>query len=513
MSHPARAALYLRLSVSKDDSTSLTVQEKDLRARAAAEGWEVTHVIREDGLSGAKNAESTARALDLIRRGHADVLLVWKFDRWSRAGIPALGELVRTLREVPSARFVALKDAIDSAMPFWEVIAAVLATIAEQERENVRARVRASIAERVSVGRYTGGTVAYGYTSAPHPSGVGRTLVLDDEEAPMVREAAERVLSGESVYTVVRDFNDRAIPTRRPVRKSGPRAGQRTTWTVQALAQILTSDAALGRVTHSGRLVRDQQTGEPLQAWPALLEVEDVHRLRARLQYAEKKVRADGKRTRRARSSRLLAGLATCGACGMPLYARSNGQGTVSYGCSARSNGRPCPGVSVSAERLEEHVAERFLAQVGEHEIYERLEVTTEDVDLAEVERSIGQVKADMDDDDADLPALAAQLGALKARRAEIASRPARPTVRLVPTGETYAAAWARLSAAGDVDGLRSLLAPNLAVLSITKGRRGAHGLDPSRVVLISQPAHPKGARADEDARPGRLVVTAEGAA
>ncbi|EWT00243.1 site-specific recombinase [Intrasporangium oryzae NRRL B-24470] len=514
MTRQLRAALYLRLSVSKDDSTSLTVQEKDLRARAAAEGWEVLpeHVICEDGVSGAKNHTGTARALDLLRRGEVDVLLAWKFDRWSRAGIPALGRLMEVLAEVPGARFVTVKDSVDSAAPFWGVIASILATIAEQERENVRTRVRASIAERVTVGRWTGGPLPYGYMSAPNPDGSGRVLVHSPAESAIVTEAAERILNGESVYAVVRDLNDREVPTRHAVHKTGPRKGQRREWTVQALTQILTADTALGRVTHHGQLFRDDETGLPAEVWPPLFDLETFHRLANRLR-VRKPISEDSRRRRRARSNRLLSGVVSCGMCGAPLYPRSNGGGTVGYACSARSNGRTCAGVSVTADLLDAYVRERFLDEIGHLEIVERMEIVADDVDLAEIERAMRQVKDAMDADDADLASLAAQLGALKAQRAEITSRPKRPTVRLVPTGETYAAAWERMSAADDVEGLRALLAPNVAILCVTKGRRGAHGLDASRVTLVTQPVHVSGVQRDEAATSGRVVVMAEGSA
>ncbi|KRB44268.1 recombinase family protein [Terrabacter sp. Root181] len=493
----ARAALYLRLSVSKDDSTSLTVQEKDLRARAAAEGWTIApeHVIRDDGISGAKNATGTAHALDLLRRGEVDVLLAWKFDRWSRAGIPALGRLMDVLASAPGARFVTIKDSVDSAAPFWGVIASILATIAEQERENVRTRVTASIAERVSVGRYTGGTTPYGYRSAPNPEGPGRILVHEEDEAAVVRDAAERILSGESVYSITRDLNAHEIPTRRG-----------TTWSIQAVTQILTADTALGRVTHRGQLVRDEE-GAPVEVWPPLVDADTWHRLAERLQVRRPLQTADGRPRRRARSNRLLSGVASCGLCAAPLYVKKNGTGRIAYACGQKSNGRPCPGVSVSADLLDTHVAGAFLAAVGPSEIFDRVEISTDDVDLAEVERSIAQLKTAQDDDDADLHTIAEQLGALKARRAAIKARPHRPTVRLVPTGETFAEAWERLTVADDVAGLRALLSPNVAILTIGKGRRGAHGLDPARVTLVAQPAFPIGAEVDEAMPAGRLVA------
>jgi ATP-dependent Clp protease ATP-binding subunit ClpB len=59
--------------------------------------------------------------------------------------------------------------------------------------------------------------------------------------------------------------------------------------------------------------------------------------------------------------ARLLSGIVTCALCDAPLYLRANGAGHAAYGCSSKSNGRPCDGVSISADVLEEYVTGRFL--------------------------------------------------------------------------------------------------------------------------------------------------------
>src|SRR4051794_28519933 len=100
-----RAVLYLRLSETDDASTSISRQEADLRSRADREGWEVIEVLTDDGISGGKRREKADRGLAMLRDGRADVLLVWKLDRWSRQGITALADLLEVLEARPEARF------------------------------------------------------------------------------------------------------------------------------------------------------------------------------------------------------------------------------------------------------------------------------------------------------------------------------------------------------------------------------------------------------------------------
>lgn len=482
-----RALLYLRLSESDEASTSIARQEADLRLRADREGWDVVEVLTDDGLSGGKDRDNALAALAKLRRGDVDVLAVWKFDRWSRQGLGALAALIEALDANPAALFVADRDGLTSGQPAWRIIAAVLAEVARMERENIQARVRSSVSALRKGGRYSGGTVPMGYRPVDNPNGPGRVLVIEEAEAAIVREAASRVLSGESLYAVVVDLNDRAIPTRRGA-----------TWSIQALRQILTSDTILGRVTHRGAILRDD-SGMPVDVWPPVLDGETWHRLRAVLD-ADRTAEA---RPQRRRRSRLLSGVASCAVCGSRLYVKHNGAGVTSYACTQRSNGRPCPGVSVSAELLEAHVTKAFLAEVGTAEVMTRVEEAPEDAALAGIEGAVAATLSAMDEEGADIAALAIRLSTLKARRTELRSSPSTRVIRLAPTGETFADAWER----GSLPERQTLLAANVAVLAVGRGVRGRRGLDADRVTLVAQPAHSVTGQAAECFREGRVAV------
>src|SRR5664279_2652107 len=92
-----RCVLYLRLSESDEVSTSIARQETDLRQRAEREGWTVVKVLVDEGLSGGKRRDNGDLALGLLDSGQADVLIVWKFDRWSRMGLTAVADLIEVL--------------------------------------------------------------------------------------------------------------------------------------------------------------------------------------------------------------------------------------------------------------------------------------------------------------------------------------------------------------------------------------------------------------------------------
>jgi DNA invertase Pin-like site-specific DNA recombinase len=78
-------------------------------------------------------------------RREIDVVLVWKLDRWGRS----LLDLVTTLKELHAVgvNFVSLNDSLDFTTPSGQAMAGMLAVFAQYERDILRDRVKAGIAE------------------------------------------------------------------------------------------------------------------------------------------------------------------------------------------------------------------------------------------------------------------------------------------------------------------------------------------------------------------------------
>jgi len=78
-------------------------------------------------------------------------VVVWRLDRWGRS----LPDLVVTLRELIElgVGFVSLTEALDLTTPTGRAMAGMLAVFAEFEREVLRERVRAGIAQARKEGR------------------------------------------------------------------------------------------------------------------------------------------------------------------------------------------------------------------------------------------------------------------------------------------------------------------------------------------------------------------------
>jgi putative DNA-invertase from lambdoid prophage Rac len=143
-----RAGLDAR--VSTHDQQTLGMQVSAMFAHINDRGWNVTQQIK-DVSSGAKDRPGRELLLKAARRREVDVVVAWRLDRWGRS----LPDLVVTLRELTDlgVGFLSLTEARDLTTPTGRAMAGMLAVFAEFEREILRERVRAGIAQARKEGR------------------------------------------------------------------------------------------------------------------------------------------------------------------------------------------------------------------------------------------------------------------------------------------------------------------------------------------------------------------------
>src|SRR5436309_9781612 len=137
-----RAGLYAR--VSTNDQQTLPMQSRAMREYAGRRGWMIALQVREVG-SGAAKRQAREKLLEAARRREIDVVLVWRLDRWGRS----VTDLLATLQELEhlGVGFVSLTEALDLTTPAGRAMAGLLAIFAEFEREILRERTRAGLAQ------------------------------------------------------------------------------------------------------------------------------------------------------------------------------------------------------------------------------------------------------------------------------------------------------------------------------------------------------------------------------
>lgn len=109
--------------------------------------------VREVG-SGAVQRQAREKLLEAARRREIDGVLVWRLDRWGRS----VTDLLATLQELEhlGVGFVSLTEALDLTTPAGRAMAGLLAVFAEFEREILRDRVPAGLAQARQNGQRLG---------------------------------------------------------------------------------------------------------------------------------------------------------------------------------------------------------------------------------------------------------------------------------------------------------------------------------------------------------------------
>ena len=150
-----RAVLYLRVSTT--DQTTAN-QERELRQVAERAGWEIVHVYKDQGISGAKGRDKRP-AFDALHKAAArrefNVIMAWSVDRLGRS----LKNLVEVLGDL-HAKGVDLylhQQGLDTSTPSGRAMFQMMGVFAEFERAMIRERVRSGIerakADGVTLGR------------------------------------------------------------------------------------------------------------------------------------------------------------------------------------------------------------------------------------------------------------------------------------------------------------------------------------------------------------------------
>jgi site-specific DNA recombinase len=180
-------------------------------------------------------------------------------------------------------------------------------------------RIRRQKQQAAEQGLRHGGSRAFGWDLIKDETGKVVDEVVNEEEAKIIREAADRILLGASLRAICRDLNERGVKS-----VSGK------PWVSTSLKRMLLSPRVLGyRVYHGEGLVPN--------SLPAILDSETHAALK-------KVLNDERRRTNRFYNKRyylLSGGILRCFRCGHPLVARPTGTRKRSY---ARNAPVPMPG-------------------------------------------------------------------------------------------------------------------------------------------------------------------------
>ena len=307
-----RAAIYCRISDDRrGDGAGVERQRADCYALAVAKGWTVEHTFTDNDISAysGKPRPGYRDLLDAVRGDLLDVILAWHPDRLHRS--PVELEQFITLVERHGVSVETVQAGVwDLSTPSGRLTARQLGAVARFESEHKSERVRSALEQNAGEGR-SHGRQTYGWRRV-HDVDTGRGRdIIEPDEAGVIREMARRIVSGDSIRSIVADLNRRGVPS--PSGKS---------WRPGMVRAVVRRERNVGLRVHHGKVI-----GEG--AWEPILDRGTYDQLIAVLNDPQRRTSVSSA------AAHLLSGIARCGVCGSVIRASMNRQ-TPSYTCQER---------------------------------------------------------------------------------------------------------------------------------------------------------------------------------
>lgn len=349
---PVHPAIYVRMSRDQaDDRLGVTRQREDCTALVSARGWPEPTVYEDNDLSAYSGRKRPAyeRLLADLRSGAIDAVVAQHPDRLHRSTKEL--ETFIDVVEIARARVETVQAGhYDLTTPSGRMTAKIIGAVAQQESEHKGERQERAYLQLAEQGTApTTGVRPFGYTLD--------WSALDPVEAPLVREAADRILAGESLRGLCADWNRRGLTT-----TTGGR------WQQWPMRRLLTAarNAGIrelfGTEKHPGgegrrRCSKAKYVGQG--NWPAVFDEATLERLRAILNDPSRRTSFTNAR------SYLLSGYLFCSECGKPLRARPRVDKVRRYICASGPMAGGCGAIAILAEPTEILVTEMVLTAVS----------------------------------------------------------------------------------------------------------------------------------------------------
>jgi site-specific DNA recombinase len=342
-----KAAIYARISTDRDgEEVGVDRQVRECRKLAKARGYEVadSHIFTDSNVSATKQARLSQRRggrklLAAIDAGEIRVVVSWANDRLARSAHGRL-ELMEKLRAKRAKVHTVRDGESDPNTASGRMTMGILGEVAQFEVERITERILSKHEELAANGFWNGGPRQFGFRAVKVDGGT--SLEVAPAEAAAIREAAERLLNGESMKSVVRAWNAAGITT------TGGRP-----WTMKTVRQVLLSPRIAGLRQHGVN-----RSGERVivgkAAWEPILDKRNWKGLVDRLTDPARRTAGPGRRF-------LLTGLVVCGRCGRRLA--GSPRGGRRYECIKDLRPGSCGRLTIQADPLDDLVRERAAAR------------------------------------------------------------------------------------------------------------------------------------------------------
>ena len=244
--------------------------------------------------------------------------------------------------------FVSVTQQFNTTTSMGRLTLNILLSFAQFEREIIGERIRDKVAATKRKGKYCGGMPVLGYDADRER----KRLVVNSEEAEVVRHVFNRFVRDGSTTEIARELNAAGLTTKSWVTKHGSlHAG--TPWHKMHVYRVLNNPVYIGEVTHKGtHYPGEHEAIVPRPLW------DQAHGILARNH------RARGGETR-IKQPALLRGILKCGHCHCsmgPTYTNRHSRMYRYYHCAHAAKHGPdsCPTRTLAAGEIEGAVIEHL---------------------------------------------------------------------------------------------------------------------------------------------------------
>ena len=317
-----RVATYARVSTQEQatENTSMASQSDQLTAYCQMRGWTIINSYVDPGFTGKNGDRPGLKQLRADARiGLFDKVLVCKLDRLARS-LRLLMDVEAELKEY-NISLTSIRESVDTSNGTGKMVFQLFGMVAEWDRENIIERTKSGRIQRYKSGCWAGGKPTFGYSYDK----TTRKLVINEDQAKIVRLIFSGYNSGKSIKAMNRALDDERIPTIRGKERGWIDSGIR----FMLINPIYKGTLIVNRKCNVAYINKVDLSKAIIIKVPAIVSESDWNMAQSRLR-TNRKLRPSRK------NPWLLQGLITCGQCGLSYQGQYRTAIDRVYACRGR---------------------------------------------------------------------------------------------------------------------------------------------------------------------------------
>lgn len=316
------AAAYIRVSSDKQTELSPASQIKVIQQFAKAHGYIVPKefLFRDDGITGA-HADKRPAFVNMIAQAKQKnppftAILVWKFSRFARNQEESI--VYKSLLEKNGVSVVSVSEPL-SDDPFGKLIERIIEWEDEYYLIRLSGEVKRGMKEKVERGQPVS-VPSFGYNI------VNKNYVINEEQAPYVRQMFADFLAGIPVQSIARKLNTLGLRTNRG-----------NVWENRTIDYILQNPVYIGKIRwNPERRTRRNYSDKDIMivdgTHEPIIDNDTFNKVQEKIENNKKKYPKYSRHVEiGSKSNYMLHGLVKCSNCGASLSRSNKGLQCIKY--------------------------------------------------------------------------------------------------------------------------------------------------------------------------------------